>query len=87
MNQTPDEYCLPGLLGEEELKLAVQALRLAPGTERLTVDQLRAWKLVRDTYLGDWLSHPGSATEQTVGDDDRPVVITKRQISMAKFRH
>lgn len=76
------EYCLPGLLGDAELRVAVMALNLDPGTERLTTMQLKAWGLVRDSWIGNlWTTHPGSAAEQFGGGDDRPVVQTKRTIA------
>lgn len=77
-----DEYCLPGLLGAEELRTAIKALGLDPGTERLTTVQLKSWGLVRNTWTGNlWASHHGSAEEQFGGGDDRPVVQTKRTIA------
>jgi len=78
MPQIPDlQFGLP----ESELVIARRVLGVAEG-EPLNVQQLKAWKLTRDTYLNDlWASHPGSAAEQFGGGDDRPVVQTKRTVA------
>ena len=46
-----NEYTLRELLDPEELATARKALRLPPGDETLTVEQLAAWVLIKDTYL------------------------------------
>lgn len=74
---------------EDEVRLAVKVLRLDIDLDKgdtLTPAQLAAWSLIRDTYLGDWLSHPGSAAEQVTGVADQPQVVSKRERSMARFR-
>lgn len=76
-------------LSKDELRTAARALGLDVDVDnggQLNIDQLRAWKLVRDTHLGDWLSHPGSHAEQMTGQQPQPVVVTKRERSMAKYR-
>lgn len=82
MNQIPDlQFGLP----ESELVIARKALGVAEG-EPLTVQQLKAWKLTRNTYLNDlWTTHHGSAEEQCTSVD-RPQVQTKKTIARWRDR-
>ncbi|MWV11171.1 hypothetical protein F3I62_03590 [Pseudomonas sp. R-28-1W-6] len=69
---------------DDEIRMAVKVLRLAidlDNGDTLTPEQLAAWSLIRDTYVHDWLSHPGSAAEQVTGVADRPVVVVKRTVA------
>lgn len=80
---------MPDFMSEDEIRLAVRVLRLSidvDAGDTLTAEQLRAWLLIRDCYVHDWLSHSGSAEQQTTGQPSLPVVQTKRERSMAKYR-
>lgn len=75
-------------LSKDELRAAVKALNLdlnVDAGDQLDVNQLRAWLLVRDCYLGDLSARCSQASDraQAVG---QPAVQTKRERSMARFR-
>lgn len=78
-------YLMPGVLSDAELEIARRALRLPPGDTPLTTSQYRDWVLIRDTWLENWLNHPGSVAEQR-GYRPEPQVVTKKVVSMAKYR-
>lgn len=66
-------------LSEEELCVARKALGVAEG-QPLTLQQLRAWQLTKDTYLGN-LSERCSRVSDRAQVVERPVVQTKRTVA------
>ncbi|MFZ3207051.1 MAG: hypothetical protein WA161_24710 [Pseudomonas sp.] len=69
----------------EELAIARKALRLPDGA-KLSTENYRDWVLIRDTWLAGINSHPGAWEEQHPGAAEPPAVVTKKVISMAKYR-
>lgn len=70
-------------MSEDEIRMAVKVLRLTidvDAGDTLTPEQLRAWKLVRDTFVGNLSDHCSRVSDraQVIG---QPAVQTRRTVA------